>query len=332
MSELFLFGAGNSEGVRLAKRVLARRGPERRLVLLDDDSHKLGEELLGVRIEGGLDLLQTAASGSCVANLVARRTASRAAVRRRLVASGVPFLSLVHPDVDAEDCALGAGVLVYEQAILSPETRLGDGSCVLMRGIVGHGATVGADCVIAPGAVLNARVRLGDRVYVGSNSSVLPDVTVGDDVTIGANTMVAADVPAGATVVGVPGQILAAATNAAMPALAAAEPEGGDPKHPAPAVLELEAKLIEVAAAVLGHHQLGPFDNFFDVGGTSLRALQFVDALRTRLELEVPLPQFYALSSMRRLAVHLAGGVEHGLMSRARARALFRRSLLARSG
>ena len=56
--------------------------------------------------------------------------------------------------------------------------------------------------------MINARVELGEGVYVGTNASILPDLTVGSWATIGANSAVIQDVPPGATVMGVPAQLL----------------------------------------------------------------------------------------------------------------------------
>jgi sugar O-acyltransferase (sialic acid O-acetyltransferase NeuD family) len=323
VTTLFLCGAGNSEGVRLAQRVAAQRREWQRIVLLDDDPQKHGTALLGVPIEGPIDALRGAPAGAAAVNLVARRTGSRAAVHRRIVDSGVPLATLVHPGVDAADCELGAGVLVYEQAILSPETKLGFGACALMRSIIGHGASVGAGCVIAPGAVLNARVVLGERVYVGSNASVLPDVKIGDDALIGANTMVAQDVTAGATVVGVPGVVLAAAPAPAE----AARPVVEDHGPPTPAVLELQARLLGLLHTVLGDDRAGPNDHFFDVGGTSLRAIQFLEAVRSATGHEVPLLRFYARCTVRDLAAELAGPGGGSAAQAATARAQLRRRM-----
>lgn len=325
MTTLHLCGAGNAEGVRLAQRVIARTGAYSRLLLLDDDPGKHGGSVLGVPIVGPIDALADAPSGSAAVNLVARRTASRAAVHRRIVASGVPLATLVHPGVDAEDCTLGRGVLVYEQAILSPGTTLGDGTCVLVRGVVGHGAAVGACCVVAPGAVLNARVRLGDRVYVGCNASVLPDVRVGDDVTVGANTMVAGDVPAGASVLGVPGQVL---PGPVAPSAACVGECGCGLHEPLAGVAVLQARLLDVLRDVLARPTIGPDDQFFDAGGTSLQALQFVEAVRRRLGVDLPLLQFYSLGTARRLAEQLAGAGAGEMARVGAARAHLRRQRL----
>lgn len=316
MTTLWLCGAGNSEGVRLARQVNARIGTHQRLALLDDDQHRHGGELLGVPIVGALDLLADAGPGDAAVNLVARRTSVRAAVSRRITGFGVPLATLVHPGVDAGDCVLGDGVLVYEQAVLSPQTRLHDGAVVFMRAVVGHESSVGPHCVLAAGCVLNARVRLDAGVYVGSNASVLPEVSIGANATVGANTMVAANVPAGATVVGVPGQILAVAPAGVATAAATVPP--GD-------AAALAEQLLAVLCTVLGRDQVAATDRFFEVGGTSLRAVHFVEAVRATLGHVVPLPVLYARCTMRDLALHLLGQDDTDTVRRAHARALARR-------
>lgn len=317
MITLYLCGAGNSEGVRLAQTVNQVHRHWDVIVLLDDDPRKHGTSLLGVPVVGPLSLLSDAGPGSAAVNLVARTTIGRAAVHRRIVATGVPLANLVHPAVDSRDCELGDGVLVYEQAVLSPETRLGDGVVVFMRAVVGHQATVGAGCVLAAGSVLNARVVLEHEVYVGSNASVLPEVHIGRNATVGANTMVAMHVPRDATIVGVPGQLLQAGV-ATTPVSAAvsgdATPAG------------LEAQLMELLHRVLGHRNAAPTDRFFDAGGTSLRAIELLAAVHRELGHDVPLPVLYSRCTMRELAIHMLGlPATHSTAQMAHARAAARR-------
>ncbi|KAF7598540.1 MAG: acetyltransferase [Candidatus Dactylopiibacterium carminicum] len=49
-----------------------------------------------------------------------------------------------------------------------------------------------------------AQLRIGNRVFIGAGSIVLPGVTVGDDAIIGAGSVVTHDVPAGSMVAGNP--------------------------------------------------------------------------------------------------------------------------------
>ena len=209
MSTLYLCGASNPEGVRLALRVNEARERWESIVLLDDDERRHGEVVLGVPVSGSFWLLGDADPDvDEVVNLVARTTHRRLDAAVRIAAFGVPFTSLVHPDVELDEAVLAAGVVVYPRATIGPQVVVGEGSVVFMGAMVGHGSTVGSYCVVAPNAVINARAGLGDRVYVGTNASVLPDLRVGDDSTIAANSAVMRHVRAGTTVIGVPAKAL----------------------------------------------------------------------------------------------------------------------------
>lgn len=52
------------------------------------------------------------------------------------------------------------------------------------------------------------RVTIGNRVFIGAESVILPGVTVGDDVIIGANSTVTHDIPAGSVAVGSPARVI----------------------------------------------------------------------------------------------------------------------------
>lgn len=326
MTTLYLCGAGNSEGVRLAAAVNRRRNRWDRIAVLDDDPQKHGRQLLDVAVEGPIGLLATVDPASAEAvNLVARTTATRAVVRERIRGLGVPFATLVHPDVDTEWAALSPGVLVYEQGIVSPETFVGEDSVVFMRAVVGHETRIGAGCVLAPGAVLNARVVLEDGVYVGSNASIVPEVRVGAGAVIGANTLVIADVPAGATVVGVPGQVVSRgeappADRAGDDATATAEsaPGATDP--------ELERRIAAIWREVLGRPVEQVTVNFCHLGGTSLLALRVLDRVRAQLGFDLPATAFFQYPTVRSFAEHLLHRDDDATSLRAHQRAALRRS------
>ena len=242
-------------------------------------------------------------------------------MRTKIAAHGVPFVGLVHPSVDLTWTGLGDDVLVYEQAVISPETSIGVGSVVFMRAVIGHEAQMGPGCIVAAGAVLNARVRLGDGVYVGSNASVLPEVSIGDGATIGANSLVLADVPAGATVVGVPGQVVTLPA-AAPRALALTPVLGAD---------ALEAVVAAAWTEVTGTEVIDPTVNFADAGGTSLQALRIVECLRTRHGLEAHVAAFYRFPSVRSFAAHLADPDQPADLPGAATRGALRRARLSRA-
>lgn len=209
MTSLYLCAVGNPEGVRLALNINKAEGRWARIMALDDDPSKLNKFILGVEIVGPFsELEQVDPTSAEVSNLVARTTRKRESAKRRIQEYGLPFAALIAPDVDTSWVELCDDLTVYPHASLYADSRVGDGSVVFGGAIVGHASRVGRCCVVAPGAVINARVELGEGVYVGSNASILPDLKIGPWATIGANSAVIEDVPAGATVMGVPAQIL----------------------------------------------------------------------------------------------------------------------------
>ena len=52
------------------------------------------------------------------------------------------------------------------------------------------------------------RVKIGNNVFIGMNSTILKGVTVGDNVVIGANSLINKDVPSNSVVVGNPQRVV----------------------------------------------------------------------------------------------------------------------------
>jgi maltose O-acetyltransferase len=52
------------------------------------------------------------------------------------------------------------------------------------------------------------KVKIGNRVFVGAGSIILPGVTIGDDVVIGAGSVVSRDIPDGYVAVGNPAKLI----------------------------------------------------------------------------------------------------------------------------
>jgi serine O-acetyltransferase len=102
---------------------------------------------------------------------------------------------------------------------IHPGARIG--SCVFidhgMGVVIGETAEVGDGCTIYQGVTLGGtslyrgtkrHPTLGDGVVVGAGAKVLGGFTVGAGARIGSNAVVVKEVPAGATVVGIPGRIV----------------------------------------------------------------------------------------------------------------------------
>ncbi|HTC19894.1 MAG TPA: DapH/DapD/GlmU-related protein, partial [bacterium] len=106
-------------------------------------------------------------------------------------------------------CVLDKGVHVGTNSELK-NARVGAGSKVGHFSYVGDArlgkdVNVGAGCVFANYDGKNKHESLvGDKVFIGSNSTLVAPVKIGAKAVIGAGSVVTRDVPAGMTVVGVP--------------------------------------------------------------------------------------------------------------------------------
>jgi serine O-acetyltransferase len=140
------------------------------------------------------------------------------------------------------------------------------GRCVFidhgMGVVIGETAEVGNGCTVYQGVTLGGtslyrgakrHPTLGEGVVVGAGAKVLGGFKVGDGARIGSNAVVVKEVPAGATVIGIPGRIVEeGAEKAARFAAYAVVQEQDDPYAKAIQTLvehsqELERVLAEVS-------------------------------------------------------------------------------------
>lgn len=109
------------------------------------------------------------------------------------------------------------GVEIHPGARIGKQVFIDHGMGV----VIGETARVGDGCLIYKGVVLGGtslehRVRhpqVGNNVVIGSNACVLGNITIGDGARIGSGSVVVKPVPAGATVVGVPGRLVTPTTD-----------------------------------------------------------------------------------------------------------------------
>jgi serine O-acetyltransferase len=108
------------------------------------------------------------------------------------------------------------GIEIHPGAIIGRRLFIDHGMGV----VIGETTEIGDDCLIYKGVVLGGTTlerkkrhpTLGNRVIIGSNSTILGAITIGDGARIGSGSVVVKPVPAGATVVGVPGRIVESLT------------------------------------------------------------------------------------------------------------------------
>ena len=102
---------------------------------------------------------------------------------------------------------------------IHPAARIGR-RCFIDHGmgvVIGETTVIGEDCHLYQGVTLGGtstrrekrHPTLEDRVVVGAGAKIIGNVTIGHDSRIGAGAVVVSSVPPNATVVGVPGHVVA---------------------------------------------------------------------------------------------------------------------------
>ena len=80
---------------------------------------------------------------------------------------------------------------------------------------------------------------------------------------------------------------------------------------------ELEQRIQAVWSDILGHDRIGIEDNFFNIGGDSVRTIRMQAALEKQLNRPIPIPKLIEHFTIKALAIYLAGAskntCEHGV-------------------
>lgn len=110
---------------------------------------------------------------------------------------------------------LFTGIEIHPGAVIGRRFFIDHGMGV----VIGETAEIGENCTIYHGVTLGGitwskgkrHPTLGNNVVVGAGAKILGPFKVGDGARIGSNSVVVREVPNGATVVGIPGRVVAEA-------------------------------------------------------------------------------------------------------------------------
>ena len=120
------------------------------------------------------------------------------------------FFTFIHPTaiLMRQDIKIGEGSFIGPYSILTTNIEIGKHSILNRANQVGHDTRIGDYFSGMPGAIVSGNVSLGEKVYMGNNSSIREKIQVCSDVTIGANAAVVKNIITSGTYVGVPAKFL----------------------------------------------------------------------------------------------------------------------------
>lgn len=175
------------------------------------DENKKGRALLGSAIIGSVDELDGLAHHVfCIA-------VGDNAVRER-----------IHAQLSAQYGALVFPALIHASATVSDFVRIGDGTVLMPKAVVGPNTSVGRFCILntqasidhdctladyaslAPGAITGGAVHVGVRAVVAIGATIKHGVSIGADSVVGACSYLNKDLAAHQVAYGTPARVVRA--------------------------------------------------------------------------------------------------------------------------
>ena len=181
------------------------------LGLADADANRLGQEILGVKINGNDDWVfghdpKTVELVNGVGSIDQPRV--RQSIFEKFKSKGYNFAQVIHPSViQAAEIDLGEGVQIMAGAILQPSVRIGLNTLVNTGAIVDHDCQIGNHCHLAPGVTLSGSISVGFGTHIGTGASIIQGVRIGQNCVIGAGALVRKNVADHSVAVGVPAKV-----------------------------------------------------------------------------------------------------------------------------
>jgi sugar O-acyltransferase (sialic acid O-acetyltransferase NeuD family) len=175
---------------------------------LSDDQSLWGNEINGVRVLGGQEVLERTTTPVHLAIGIGSPVTKRE-VAGRLYDIVAGFPRLIHPTaVWSSSVDFGEGVIVAAGSVLTTNIALGRFAMLNVTCSVSHDCVIGEWATVAPGAHLAGNVSIGEGVDLGAGCTIIQGVSIGRWSIVGAGGVVITDLPPNCTAVGVPSRII----------------------------------------------------------------------------------------------------------------------------
>jgi sugar O-acyltransferase (sialic acid O-acetyltransferase NeuD family) len=205
MTSLLILGTGGHSLVVIES---ALDSGKHILGLLDTDYKNQQEEILGVRVLGGIDVLDDYAPTEVSIIVAIGDNEKRNMWFLKLKEMGFKLDSIVNPSaILSNSCDIGEGVFINSGAIINAKSVIGDNSIINTGVIVEHEVKIGKNCHLAPGVRVGGRTTIGQNSFIGIGASIANHITIEREAVVGAGSVIVKDVGRGITVVGI-GRVL----------------------------------------------------------------------------------------------------------------------------
>jgi len=115
------------------------------------------------------------------------------------------YFSFIHPSVIIQDkVTIGEGSFIGPFTIINTNVKLGNHTLLNRFNNIGHDSICGDFLSMMPGSIVSGNCKLGDKIYIGTNSSIREKLTICGDTIIGLGSSVVKNINKNGTYVGSP--------------------------------------------------------------------------------------------------------------------------------
>jgi sugar O-acyltransferase (sialic acid O-acetyltransferase NeuD family) len=173
---------------------------------LDDNKEIWGRNIQGVKVLGGLDLIDDLNDFYFVFGIGSVRNHTiRNTIREKLKISDDRFETIIHPSATVSKFSkIGKGVIILQNVTVASNAQIDNFVVILPNSIISHDCVISAFTLITGGVCISGNVNIGRNCYLGTGSLLRDGISVGDRSLLGMGSVLVKSIPQDSRVFGNP--------------------------------------------------------------------------------------------------------------------------------
>jgi len=118
---------------------------------------------------------------------------------------GIPYTLISNKsNIGHYDNFINEGTIITPGVIITNSVKIGKGGLINLGSTIGHDCEIGDFVEICPNVSISGNCKIGNNVFIGTNATILPGIEIGANAIIAAGAVVNNDVLKNTLVAGIP--------------------------------------------------------------------------------------------------------------------------------
>lgn len=203
----YIIGAG-AQG-HITAEIWRAAVPDIELLFFDDDPTLHGRDVTGIRVAGPVRSFIDASADDAGALIAVGNNLKRLEVAEACSWRRTPWAVIAHPSaVVMPSAEIGEGSIVMVQGLVNTAAVIGKHVIINSAAIVEHHSIIEDGASLGPGTSTGGRVHVGRGSFISAGVTIAPRIRIGAGTIVGAGAVVASDLPDGVLAYGVPARVV----------------------------------------------------------------------------------------------------------------------------